>query len=107
MKAQIFVPSDLKCQGICTIEYNPQCGTDGKTYGNPCTFKYAQCASDGRITLAHHGECVPKCSATCTKECNPQCGTDGKTYANPCVFKYEQCKSDRKIRLAYHAECKV
>ena len=48
---------DPKCRNICTLEYNPQCGTDGKTYGNPCQFRGALCESDGHVKLAHHGEC--------------------------------------------------
>ena len=46
-----------KCSSKCTKEYNPQCGSDSKTYGNPCMMKYAFCKSNGKITLAYVGEC--------------------------------------------------
>ena len=62
MKKYIFIHKiifsrELKCPQACTVEYLPMCGTDGKTYGNPCFLQVARCKSDGEITLAHPGPC--------------------------------------------------
>ncbi|KAM6249168.1 double-headed protease inhibitor, submandibular gland-like [Spheniscus humboldti] len=60
---ECFQAQQIDCSGhedgnvICTAQYDPVCGSDGRTYSNPCQFCNAVVRSGGTLFLRHRGEC--------------------------------------------------
>lgn len=46
-----------RCPIVCTKEYDPVCGSDGRTFPNPCVVKYESCLKQKNITIVHYGHC--------------------------------------------------
>ena len=46
-----------RCPVVCTKEYDPVCGSDGRTFPNPCVVKYESCLKQRNITIVHYGHC--------------------------------------------------
>lgn len=70
------VKNKCTCQRLCTREYAPVCGTDGKTYSTECVMKGMVCEQGTMVTVKHPGECGSRkgkgarlCSASATREC--------------------------------------
>ncbi|XP_057706998.1 ovoinhibitor-like [Corythoichthys intestinalis] len=92
---------------FCTLEWDPYCGIDGRTYSNLCFL----CQGNGfnqkvghkgiYQKLARRGECR---RVVCPTHYDPVCGTDGRTYSNECVLDQENGKN-HKVTVAYKGEC--
>ena len=89
---------------MCTMDYTPVCGKNGRTYSNRCAAE-AACEVD-----AVEGRCEPPswvaqsppppppspCVAhvgICTRDYRPRCGKNGITYSNPCMAR-NACQVD-------------
>ncbi|XP_050532357.1 agrin-like [Daktulosphaira vitifoliae] len=121
------------CSEFCNEDFNPICGSDGKTYANECFLRRQACRMMPDLRIIFHGDCDqginPCINVTCwhgshckinrlgISEClcpeptlcedsvQPICGTDGLTYESKCHLNRINCISKSDIKMAYEGPC--
>lgn len=96
----------VKPASICTTEYVPVCGEDGRTYANKCLAGEIKILKEGECYESHICTAAEKAQTACTREYMPVCGSandgsDPVTYDNKCVA----CASG-KVRMWNAGVCK-
>jgi len=97
------------CFQYCTFQWDPVCGSDGKTYGNGCELNRDRTCNNQDLRQMSKGDCSARAqscspSTMCSLEVDPVCGSDGTTYGNACKLNRAWCKN-QDLRLVNQGVC--
>ncbi|KAG1697912.1 Agrin [Nymphon striatum] len=78
-----------RCNGMCSKEHNPVCGSDGKTYTNECLMRVEACKTRKSLRTIYKGEC--------SSQINP-CNSVQCQFGEECRIIPQECETDTYFR---------
>ncbi|XP_013176798.1 PREDICTED: agrin-like isoform X2 [Papilio xuthus] len=121
------------CGAPCEDFVRPVCGTDGRTYDNPCSLDRTSCLENRDIRVAYMGPCgvenpcarascpwggacvsrsgAAQCSCpVCDATLAPVCASDHNTYGSECKMRMHACQANIKeqdLQVLYNGTCQT